>query len=169
MEAETCQFEKAWLGKCKNPLPCAEHSTLECCSCGAPATHNCDETGQFVCGAALCDNCEHRTFPDGTNGGVGFNAQKYDGPTHIPKSEQKHKPWYEQDEKRMQVNTGRELLESMFKAIIAEHGFTDVALALHNACAHGKCFGSIQEEQLQKLFSEVLEPMVALAKEIEGT
>ena len=49
-----CGFEKAWVGKCKTPVEaegirCPEHR-MECCSCGAPATKDCAETGQFVCG-----------------------------------------------------------------------------------------------------------------------
>ena len=93
-----CEFSKAWIGPCGKALPCSEHKNLKCCSCGEPATHDCGETGQFVCGHPLCDDCEHRTFEDGCNGGVGFNQQSLpEGEKrHCKKSEQKHKPWYKQ-------------------------------------------------------------------------
>src|ERR1035437_66469 len=75
-----CKFDIAWVGKCNRPVVdgksvCQEHLEQICCSCGAQATRQCEETGQFVCGELLCDNCEHTTFGDGTNGGVGFNEQ----------------------------------------------------------------------------------------------
>ncbi|MEK9954773.1 MAG: hypothetical protein VW577_05145 [Pelagibacteraceae bacterium] len=91
-----CGFDEAWIGKCKNPKPCEKHADLKCCVCGESATHNCEETGQFVCGAPLCDDCEHTTFEDGTNGGIGFNAQPCpEGmKAHVRKSEQRFKPWY---------------------------------------------------------------------------
>lgn len=73
-----CGFDEAWIGSCKKEVSkpgarCEKHIQT-CCSCGAPATRSCAETGQFVCGASLCDNCEHTTFPQGHNGGIGFNA-----------------------------------------------------------------------------------------------
>ena len=71
-----CGFNMAWIGKCKEPAVengrCAKHSKEICVNCGAPATHDCPETGQFCCGASLCDDCEHTTAVDGTNGGIGF-------------------------------------------------------------------------------------------------
>lgn len=95
-----CGFDKAWIGKCTNPVhkegdKCEEHQ-MKCCSCGAPATHECAETGQFVCGAPLCDDCTHNTHPEGHNGGVGFNALKFpEGmKAHGKKSEQRYAPWY---------------------------------------------------------------------------
>lgn len=99
-----CEFVKAWTGKCKQPANeagrCAEHSAKMCCVCGKPATHECDETGQFVCGAPLCDDCEHTIFEDGTNGGIGFNAKKPpDGmQAHCKKTDQQFQPWYMRDE-----------------------------------------------------------------------
>lgn len=91
-----CGFLMSWVGHCKEPKPCAKHKDLTCSSCGVPATHDCDSTGQFVCGVPLCDECGHMIFPDGTNGGVGFNAQ--DLPEgmkqHCKKSEQRYQPWY---------------------------------------------------------------------------
>ena len=71
-----CGFNEAWIGTCLNHSPCTKHQHLICGSCGEPATHTCSETGQFVCGVPLCQKCEHVTFPDGTNGGVGFNQEK---------------------------------------------------------------------------------------------
>lgn len=99
-----CGFDLAWIGKCKELASetgrCEKHSGIVCSSCGAPATHECEETGQFVCGAPLCDDCEHTIFPEGHNGGIGFNAQ--DCPEgmkrHCKKTEQKFKPWYMRDE-----------------------------------------------------------------------
>ncbi len=99
-----CTFVRAWVGQCKNPDPCEEHSKLVCVSCGNPATHECEETGQFVCGANLCDNCEHAIAPDGTNGGVGFyttvpEEMRKTWKSHIPKGTQKYAPWYEREER----------------------------------------------------------------------
>lgn len=97
----TCKWKKPWVGGClAAPIGdteyCSEHQH-QCRSCRAPATHGCDETGQFVCGAPLCDDCEHALFPDGSNGGVGFNSQPCpDGMRrHCKKTEQKYKAWYE--------------------------------------------------------------------------
>ena len=94
-----CLWDQAWIGKCKLPSVkngCCEKHQAACCSCGAPATHDCDETGQFVCGAPLCDNCEHTLHADGTNGGIGFNMRKPpEGmKTHCRKTEQRFTPWY---------------------------------------------------------------------------
>lgn len=99
----TCGFERAWQGPCKNECPCPEHNGAKCVSCGAPATHSCDETGQFVCSVMLCDKCEHAIAPDGTNGGVGFYTtvppeMRATWKSHIPKGEQKYTPWYEREE-----------------------------------------------------------------------
>ena len=88
-----CKFENAWVGRCKNIAIlnqeyCAEHFGLQCCSCGAQATHSCDETFSLVCGAPLCDDCEHEIAEDGTNGAT---------MKHCKKSEQKYLPWYARD------------------------------------------------------------------------
>jgi hypothetical protein len=94
--SDKCGFNMAWVGHCKNTIPCEDHKDLVCESCGAPATHDCAETGQFVCGTPLCDECEHVTFPDGTNGGIGFNAQMLPGgiKRHCKKTDQVNTPWY---------------------------------------------------------------------------
>lgn len=96
-----CKFTVAWVGQCKKTAVdefdfCEEHQGEKCSSCGAQATHTCDETGQFVCGAPLCDECTHNTHLEGHNGGIGFNAMKFpDGmKTHCKKSEQRYAPWY---------------------------------------------------------------------------
>ncbi len=95
-----CGFIKAWVGKCKTQVhrdgdKCEEHQ-IKCCSCGAPSTHQCDQTGQFVCGSPLCDDCTHNMHPQGHNGGVGFNQLPLpEGmKTHGKKAEQLYAPWY---------------------------------------------------------------------------
>ena len=96
-----CIWCKAWIGQCKlesidGTTVCQEH-TKECCSCGRPATHNCGETGLFVCDAPLCDDCEHTTFPDGTNGF--YEQTPPEGMNlHCRKSEQRFRPWYAQED-----------------------------------------------------------------------
>lgn len=101
--ADVCGFDEAWIGKCQNSIPCEKHANKKCVSCQALATRNCEETGQFVCGFPLCDNCEHAIAPDGTNGGVGFYSTVPDDmreswESHIPKSKQRYQPWYMREE-----------------------------------------------------------------------
>lgn len=98
---EGCGFQKAWVGRCGKPVHengmCEEHSKIKCVSCGAQATHECSETGQFVCGAPLCDDCEHTNATDGTNGNIGFfrTAPLPQGmKEHCKKCDQKEFPWY---------------------------------------------------------------------------
>ena len=100
-EKEGCKFQIAWRGQCCKPIHengmCEEHAKVKCVSCGAQATHQCPETGQLVCGAPLCDDCEHTTYEDGCNGGVGFFqiSKRPEGmKEHCKKSEQKCFPWY---------------------------------------------------------------------------
>lgn len=38
---------------------CEKHKDLSCIRCGMKATHQCSY-GSFICGAYLCNNCEHR-------------------------------------------------------------------------------------------------------------
>ena len=99
-----CRFLIAWVGNCKQDADdgsgfCEEHKGVNCSSCGEQADHTCSESGQLVCGAPLCGDCEHTTHEDGTNGGIGFNTGKLpEGMgTHCRKSDQKHKPWYERE------------------------------------------------------------------------
>ena len=97
-----CKFQIAWVGQCKEETisdndMCPKHALKTCVSCGKPATHECDSTGQFVCGAPLCDDCEHTICEDGTNGGVGFykTSKLPDGyREHCKKSEQVYTLWY---------------------------------------------------------------------------
>jgi hypothetical protein len=58
-----CNFDKAWIGKCKESNVegkeyCEEHTKEVCSICGEQATHDCAETMQFVCGANLCGKLE---------------------------------------------------------------------------------------------------------------
>ena len=95
-----CRYDKGWAGKCKNIVYesgfCEKHKKRKCVVCGEQATHDCNETGQFVCGAPLCDDCTHNIHPEGHNGGVGFNAHKWpeEMKQHCKRSEQKFAPWY---------------------------------------------------------------------------
>jgi len=58
-----CIFIKAFIGKCNEHAVhgeyCKEHSELKCCVCGLKAARDCPETLGLVCGAPLCDNCDH--------------------------------------------------------------------------------------------------------------
>ena len=71
----SCKFVMAWIGRCRSDCQgqvCEQHEKVKCCVCGAQATHECDHTGQFVCGAPLCDNCEGFTDTSKPSGGWGF-------------------------------------------------------------------------------------------------
>jgi hypothetical protein len=106
----TCDFIKAWIGPCPTSVTkegerCIKHSNIKCCSCGSLATHECDEMCECtrcVCGSPLCDNCEHTIYEDGTNGGIGFNAQRPpEGmKTHCEKKHQIYAPWYMREDNR---------------------------------------------------------------------
>jgi hypothetical protein len=57
-----CGWDMAWVGRCKDEATeadgrCQRHTGNACCSCGRPATRECADTFQFVCGAPLCDDC----------------------------------------------------------------------------------------------------------------
>lgn len=53
----TCGFDEAWVGPCKNALPCKTHDE-QVCKCGRKATQNCSATlGPLVCGMPLCGRC----------------------------------------------------------------------------------------------------------------
>jgi hypothetical protein len=95
-----CRFVKEWVGTCTEDVIegsdyCEEHSKLKCVSCGAQATQGCSETGSMVCGAPLCNECDHTTFPTGSNGGIGFRALPL--PPHMKhhckKTEQRYHDW----------------------------------------------------------------------------
>jgi len=98
---EQCKFIKAWVGQCKEEATetgfCEKHSKEICVSCRTQATHECDETGQFVCGVSLCDDCEHTIAEDGTNGGIGFfrvSPFPEGFKDHCKKTAQVYSPWY---------------------------------------------------------------------------
>lgn len=70
-----CTFDIAWRGTCNAQCEdglCATHSAVKCCVCGAQATHECAHTGQFVCGAPLCNACEGHTDTSKPSGNWGF-------------------------------------------------------------------------------------------------
>ena len=69
-----CKFDIAWRGKCGEGTEeiCKKHREVKCCVCGEQATHDCSHTGQFVCGAPLCDNCEGFVDETKPSGGWGF-------------------------------------------------------------------------------------------------
>lgn len=97
-----CGFDRAWQSPCENLAPCSEHGDLKCISCDRPATRSCPATGQFVCGAPLCDACEHTIAADGTNGNVGFfrTSPLPDGlGEHCRKTDQVFKSWVEREAK----------------------------------------------------------------------
>jgi hypothetical protein len=86
-----CNFNEAWRGVCGKE-DCKEHKDLVCSSCGKPATHSCDETGAFVCGSPLCDDCEHTIQDNGCNGGGKLPKGLKE---HCKKDGQVYTPWYE--------------------------------------------------------------------------
>jgi len=63
MTDSTCRYDLAWRGPCGKPAIsngfCETHREEKCCRCKKQATRECEETGQFVCGAPLCDDCTH--------------------------------------------------------------------------------------------------------------
>lgn len=73
---DRCLFIESWRGRCNAAVTengrCTTHASMMCVVCGAPATHDCDHTGQFVCGAPLCDNCEGHTDVNKPAGSWGF-------------------------------------------------------------------------------------------------
>ena len=95
-----CKFSEAWSGRCKEEAIegsdfCEKHTGLVCSSCGEPATCSCDETmGGLVCGAPLCDNCEHTLHDNGCNN-RGKLPEGYKA--HCKKGTQVYKPWFMQD------------------------------------------------------------------------
>lgn len=93
-----CQWTEAWVGQCENEAVrdgyCEEHVGEMCVSCGEQATHSCSETMGLVCGAPLCDNCEHTIRENGCNSGAplpeGLDA-------HCRKDEQVYESWWKQE------------------------------------------------------------------------
>lgn len=93
-----CKYNLAWIGDCKNEADesgyCEEHKDIKCCSCGEKATHQCAETMGLVCGAPLCNDCEHTICENGCNSGA---ARPEGLGCHCRKTEQKYLPWYMQE------------------------------------------------------------------------
>lgn len=97
MTAKTCGFGLAWIGKCPAvPTPgstrCDKHKDLKCCSCQKPASRECEHTGiQFVCGAHLCNDCQHGWIMPNADPGL-FNL----GGGHVDKKtyEEQTKEYY---------------------------------------------------------------------------
>ena len=93
-----CKFDIAWVGRCEKEAIengyCEEHKDWHCINCGEKATHSCHETFGLVCGAPLCDNCEHTIQSNGCNSGgelpEGLGA-------HCKKSEQVYRNWLAQE------------------------------------------------------------------------
>ena len=54
-----CGFVEAWVGRCRNPIPCARHKDQRCWKCGKPATKNCGQAGSLVCGVPECKDHPH--------------------------------------------------------------------------------------------------------------
>jgi len=71
-----CPFVVAWRGRCNDKADetglCEHHRAMKCSSCGAQATHDCDHTGQFVCGVPLCDGCHGVNDANKSPGTWGF-------------------------------------------------------------------------------------------------
>ena len=71
-----CEFIRAWAGQCKSAADqsgfCEEHREKKCIVCGHQATGECSYSGQFVCGAPLCDSCEGYTDRGKPSGVWGF-------------------------------------------------------------------------------------------------
>lgn len=91
----TCCYSLAWIGLCKKPAGenglCEEHSKDKCSSCGEQATGQCAETMGLICGAPLCDKCEHTLCENGCNSG----AKLPDGyKNHCRKDKQVYVAWY---------------------------------------------------------------------------
>lgn len=94
-----CNFELAWTNPCQNEKPCADHADAKCCVCEKDAIRECSETFGVICGALLCDSCEHLLTSEGVNSIGG----------HCRKNEQKYLPWFVQDYINEQ---GLEILDS---------------------------------------------------------
>ena len=75
----------------KHQIADEEHLHLKCSSCGNTATHMCEETMGLVCGAPLCDDCEHTICENGCNSGAPLpKGYKW----HCRKDSQVYQPWY---------------------------------------------------------------------------
>lgn len=57
--AGLCGFLQAWVGRCRQPQPCAKHAAETCWKCGRRAVRNCSHTGSLVCGVPECAEHPH--------------------------------------------------------------------------------------------------------------
>ena len=76
-EPTRCRYEISWVGRCSRSAAegsdyCHDHAGKQCCVCGEQASHECNHTGQFVCGAPMCVNCEPSTDTSKASGSWGF-------------------------------------------------------------------------------------------------
>lgn len=70
-----CRYYPCYQNQCKNECDgefCVKHAGKKCRVCGEQAAHECNHTGQFVCGVPLCDNCEGFTDTSKPSGAWGF-------------------------------------------------------------------------------------------------
>jgi hypothetical protein len=78
---ERCKFDIAWVGRCNAAADdsglCEKHRAVKCTSCQEQATGECCHTGQFVCGAPLCDNCTGWSDNSKPSGSWGFMNHRH--------------------------------------------------------------------------------------------
>ncbi len=71
-----CPYHPAYSGRCNAPKGesgfCRHHAGKACTVCGEQALHECNHTGQFVCGAPLCAGCEGFVDSTKSSGSWGF-------------------------------------------------------------------------------------------------
>lgn len=71
-----CRYTPAYSNRCSALAGesgyCVHHVGKKCCVCGDQATRECNHTGQFVCGAPLCGDCEGWTDGTRPSGSWGF-------------------------------------------------------------------------------------------------
>lgn len=71
-----CHYTPTYSGRCDAIAGesgfCKRHEGKTCTVCEAQATHECNHTGQFVCGAPLCDGCEGYVDSSKPGGSWGF-------------------------------------------------------------------------------------------------
>lgn len=86
---QKCRYIPAYSSACGAPADdtgiCDKHQGIKCCVCGAQSTNQCNYTGQFVCGAELCDDCEEGNAGDSTQGlGWGFVGHNHRRKIKLP-------------------------------------------------------------------------------------
>lgn len=71
-----CRYYPAYSGRCGALAGesgfCARHVGKTCCVCGDQAVSECNHTGQFICGAPLCADCEGWVDTTKAGGSWGF-------------------------------------------------------------------------------------------------